>query len=201
MSDWITGNRYLSMSEMQNNAALVRSRLEGYGFSINAIAAILGNMQTESSINPAIWEGLEPFVGGYGLVQWTPYTNYADWAGSEWQGNGDKQCERINYEFENGLQYYATSSYPISAQEFKTSQKSPEYLATAFLYNYERPANLNQPNRRKQAAYWYEYLTGSKPDPSPEPEPDPEPIQAKFNIWNLFRFGTVFNKWGIKSTH
>lgn len=172
MSDWVSGNRYLTLTEMQNNADLVYDRLSGYGFSVNAIAAILGNMQSESSINPGIWESLKPFEGGYGLVQWTPYTKYSRWAGAGWENNGNKECERINYEFENGEQYAPTASYPISAQDFKSSNMSPEYLATAFLYNYERPKNLNQPNRRKQAAYWYEYLQGKPSPPDPEP-PDP----------------------------
>lgn len=163
MSDWITGNRYLSMTEMEHNAMLFFEIMSGYGFSLNAIAAMLGNIQTESSVNPGIWQDLKPFKLGYGLVQWTPYTNYSDWAGSGWEDNGDKECERIAYEFSHGLQYFPTKSYPLSASSFKTSDKSPAYLATAFLYNYERPANKNQPKRRTQAEYWFKFLSGKEP--------------------------------------
>lgn len=201
MSDWITSNQYLSLADMQHNADLFYEKMSGYGFSVNAIAGMLGNIQTESSVNPGIWQSLKPFKGGYGLVQWTPYTKYSDWAGSGWENNGDKECERIAFEFDNGIQYYPTSAYPITAYEFKTSDMSPEYLATAFLYNYERPANLNQPNRRKQAAYWYEYLEGKPSPPDPAPPDPPEPTGATFPFWMLFRFGTMFNKWGTKSTH
>ena len=94
---WVAGNYYLSESEMKNNAEMFYDRMRGYGFSLNAIAGILGNVQYESSINPGIWESLDPYEGGYGLVQWTPYTKYSEWAGSGWQNNGDKQCERISY--------------------------------------------------------------------------------------------------------
>ena len=71
---------------MQNNAVLLWSYFKAQGWTLNAVAAMLGNMQSESTINPGIWEGLDPFVGGYGLVQWTPYTKYSDWAGSGWEG-------------------------------------------------------------------------------------------------------------------
>lgn len=206
MSEWIYGNRYLTMDEMKHNALLVYNLLSAGGFSVNAVAAILGNAQTESSINPGVWQNFKPFKGGYGLVQWTPYTNYSEWAGADWENNGSKQCARIIYEFENGEQYYPTKAYPLTASQFKTSDKSPAYLATAFLYNYERPANKNQPQRRTQAEFWYEYLTGQKPpvpvDPDPpDPEYPPEPSGAKFFYWMLFRFGTRFNKWGVISAH
>ena len=101
---WITGNRYLSMTEMQNNADIMYSFFTDHGWTVNAIAAMFGNMQTESTLNPGIWQDLDPFVGGYGLVQWTPYTNYSDWAGVGWQDNGQKEMERIIYELEHNLQ-------------------------------------------------------------------------------------------------
>lgn len=158
-TSWVSGNYYLSQSEMENNAQMFYYRMTAYGFSLNAIAGMLGNIQTESGINPGIWESLDPYVGGYGLVQWTPYTNYSNWAGSGWEDNGDKECERINYEFANGLQYYPTASYPLTAQQFKVSTDTPENLAEIFIYNYERPASYSSvPTRRSQARTWYNYL-------------------------------------------
>jgi hypothetical protein len=58
------------------------------------------------------------------------------------------------------LQYYPTDAYPETFSEFKTSTKSPSYLGMAFLLNYERPAEQNQPARGEQAEYWYTYLSG-----------------------------------------
>ena len=160
---WVAGNRYLTQAEMENNAQMFYSRMTAYGFSLNAIAGMLGNIQTESGINPGIWESLDPFEGGYGLSQWTPYTNYSNWAGSGWENNGDKQCERINYEFANGLQYYPTESHPLTASQFRVSTASPADLAETFLYNYERPADPSGSvaDRRSQATTWYNYLIGT----------------------------------------
>lgn len=160
---WITGNRYLSKSEMQNNADIMYAFFTAQGWTVNAIAAMFGNMQTESTLNPGIWENLDPFVGGYGLVQWTPYTHYSEWAGDGWQDNGQKEMERIQYELENHLQWISTSLYPMTFREFSQSDKPPAYLAQAFLYNYERPAVKPQPARSRQAVYWYEYLAGHPP--------------------------------------
>lgn len=160
MAGWITGNYWLSLGQMQNNATILCQYFLLGGWSLNAIAAMLGNMQTESTINPGIWQSLKEYSGGYGLVQWTPYTNYADWAGDNWQNNGNLECERIQYEFSNGLQYYPTNDYPMTAAEFMVSQESPEYLAQVFLNNYERPADRDQPQRSEQARYWFDFFRG-----------------------------------------
>lgn len=175
---WISGNRYLSLSEMQNNVDILHYFFRSAGWTDNAIAAMLGNMESESTINPGIWEDLDPFVGGYGLVQWTPYTNYSDWAGDGWQDNGQKEMDRIIYELDNHLQWISTSLYPMSFQEFTTSEKPPAYLAQAFLYNYERPDVKPQPIRSTRANYWYQYITGQEP---------PTPPTGNIPIWLLFK--------------
>lgn len=174
---WITGNRYLSMDEMKNNADIMHYFFKSNGWTDNAISAMFGNMQTESTLNPGIWENLDPFVGGYGLVQWTPYTHYSEWAGTDWQDNGQKEMERIIYELENHLQWISTSLYPMTFREFSHSDKPPAYLAQAFLYNYERPTVKPQPARSKQAEYWYQYITGHEP---------PTPV-GNIPIWLLFK--------------
>ena len=118
---WISGNRYLTMTEMQNNVDIIHYYFITKGWTENAIAGMLGNMQSESSINPGIWEGLDEVAkGGYGLVQWTPYTKYSDWAGEGWENNGQKEMERIIYELKNGLQWGATSKYHMSFHDFTT---------------------------------------------------------------------------------
>lgn len=167
LPDPISGNRWLTLAEMQINATYIYYYLNQRGWTLNAIAGMLGNMETESSINPGIWESLnEGYTGGgFGLVQWTPATNLITWA----EDNGleyaamDTQLKRIIYELDNNLQYYPTTAYPETFSEFKTSTKDPAYLALAFLANYERPADPNQPIRGEQAQYWYEYLSGVGP--------------------------------------
>lgn len=163
MGEFITGNWYLSQADMETNAKYIYNYLGARGWSVNAIAGMLGNFQTESHINPGIWEGLNEGTGpGFGLVQWTPYTKYTEWCEARGldPSHMDSALARIEYELANGLQYYATDNYPESFAQFKTSTKSPTYLAMAFLANYERPAEPNQPWRGTQAEAWYTFLTG-----------------------------------------
>lgn len=177
--EWITGNRSLTLEEMKNNATLLWGVFKPLGWSLNAVCAMLGNMQSESTINPSRWESgiIEP-QQGYGLVQWTPSTNVTDWlvANGYPIDSGNGQCARIVYEKDNGLQWIPTTQYPLSFIEFSTSKESPYNLALAFLSNYERPFDPNQPIRGEQANFWFEYLGGK-----------PEPIKRKNNFpWFIF---------------
>lgn len=180
----VSGNRYLSQSEMETNARYIWSYLGARGWTKNAVAGMLGNMQTESTINPAIWQNLEAdnMSGGFGLVQWTPASKYFVWCDE----NGltpekmDSNLKRIEYELENGLQYYPTDTYPETFAQFKTSTKNAEYLGMAFLANYERPANPDQPARGEQATAWYTFLQGlSNPDTSDTPSTPSTPVKNK----------------------
>ena len=60
-------------------------------------------------------------------------------------------------------QWITKSSYNYSFKEFSQSEDTPYNLALAFLANYERPANPNQPIRGTQAEFWYEFLGGIIP--------------------------------------
>lgn len=162
-------NNFLNLAEMTENAQIIMNTLLSSGWSKNAIAGMLGNMQTESTINPCIWQNLDAnnMSLGFGLVQWTPATKYTDWAdvnGYTWTDMGG-QLARLDYEIQNNLQWIATNEYPISFAQFKVSTQTPEYLAQAFLKCYERPANQNQPNRSTQARYWYDTLSGDPANP------------------------------------
>lgn len=182
---WIGGNRYLSQSEMENNATIIWNYLGSKGWTLNAVSAILGNMQSESTINPNIWESLTiDYSRGYGLVQWTPATKYIDWAGADWE-NGDKELDRIIYEVDNGLQWFSNPNAPIvnppiTFKEFTTSTEPPSTLANYFLWYYEHPAVTIQPIRAEQANAWYEYLSGKPPEP-------PTGKQGKLPIWAYCR--------------
>lgn len=165
----ITGNYWLSQSEMENNAAYIYYYLSVRGWSDNAIAGMLGNMETESTMNPGIWENLTSgnTSGGLGIVQWTPASLLLNWASERGLSatDMDTQLKYLIYECANGLQYYATNSYPTPAtfEDFKTSELDPDYLAMAFLFNYERPATTNQPQRGTQALEWYEFIKNLPP--------------------------------------
>lgn len=191
---FISKNTYLSQSEQEDNALLIFGYFYSRGWSVNAIAGMLGNMESESTINPGIWESLttdpeafkreEERYPGFGLVQWTPYTNYTNWAdskGYEWT-DGIGQCEWINEQTAPAGQWIPTDSYPLSWEEFKISSESVEYLASAFLKNFERADVEVEPERRSQAKKWYTFLTGSEP-----PEP-PTPSTRKRKKYNFLLF-------------
>ena len=121
-------------------------------------------MQSESSISPGRHE-----VGGtgFGLVQWTPPTNFTDWASQNGYVNDDGYAQLIWIDEVTVPfgQWGITDEYPISFDTFKTSEESPEYLASAFLRNFERPGDIpgTEPGRREQARYWFDYIGGIEP--------------------------------------
>ena len=178
MNSWVA-NEYgtIGQSGMENNALIIDEYFSLAGWTPNAIAAILSNMESESGINPARWEN--DSVGnlgkGLGLVQWTPASKLIVWISEQYfQGflpnedylDGDNQLERIKYELENGLQYKPTLQFKETFYEWATSTKNPGYLAAAFMKNYERPSKQGwgvQMQRAKNARRWYIFLTGSDP--------------------------------------
>lgn len=183
-TNWIKGNRYLSTGEMQNNAQIIFNTLLLKGWTKNAIAGMLGNMQKESTINPGIWQDLKPNPSlGWGLVQWTPSTNFIDWAEANGYANddGDAQLIWIDTVTASVGQWIPTTQYPETFGEFKVSTQTPEYLADCFLKNFERPGEIDQPDRQQYARYWFDWWECSPvPPPNPNPEPDWKPSMP---IW------------------
>lgn len=181
---WIGGNFFLTRTQMEMNAQYIWSLLKMQGWSLQSVAGMLGNMQTESTINPAIWQNLTPNPKlGFGLVQWTPSTKYTDWCSL--QGipvdDMDSNLKRINFEVDNGIQWIKTSKYNYSFVDFKVKTDTPYNLGMAFLANYERPANPNQTIRGKQAEEWFTFLDGKPPAPV-----------LKFNKMKNIYYGRIF---------
>jgi hypothetical protein len=177
---------------MKMNAEYIYRALKGFGFSTNAICAMLGNMQAESSLNPGRWQsdrvGGDTSGHGYGLVQWTPYTKYTEWISGD-PSTMDNNIERIIYEVENNLQWIATSSYPMTFKEFSTSNDSVSSLAKAFLLDYERPADQSesvQNYRAELAEAWHSYLIGVDPNP-PTPNKNKKKKGYKFVLFRKRR--------------
>lgn len=187
-SEWIKGNRYLLQGEMQNNALIIFSYLTGVGWSKNAVAGLLGNMQKESTINPGLWQNLTPNPSlGWGLVQWTPSTNFTDWAQANGYQNddGDAQLKWIDEVTVSAGQWIPTSMYPESFAQFKTSTETPEYLADCFLRNFERPKDIPQPDRQQYARYWFDWWDGTPvPPPNPPQQPDWSPSMP---VWMMLK--------------
>lgn len=180
---WNSSNRPLTQIEMEANATMIRKFfVERLGWSVNAVAAMLANMQAESSINPGRWESGEVMGdgNGVGLVQWTPWTKLYNWV-EETYGSGTSpldgniQCERIKWEFEHNQQWIYVDwgpiydgegnliGYQIPGMEWGDwihSELDVYYLAQVFTTCYERPAEVWQPWRWEQAEKWLEYLGG-----------------------------------------
>lgn len=171
---YYSGNRYLSQEEMEVNAQYIYDYLAAEGWTKNAVCGMLGNLQTESTINPAIWEGLDSSdpSRGFGLVQWTPSTKYTNWCASNALAPiaMDSNLKRILYEVETGLQWGNDSDGnppPYSFEEFTTSTEDPYTLGMNFLWYYERPAVKDQPTRGIRAEAWSNFLGGTTP-PKPK---------------------------------
>lgn len=145
---WISGNRYLSQTETDNNAVLILDYFRMQGWTMQAICAMLGNMQAESGCNPGIWESLQPYQGGYGLTQWTPYIKYSGWYGTGWEDNGPGECSRIIYEStippgDPDSQWFRNNELgidpPITFEQFTTSTLPLNDLTNYWLWFYEHP--------------------------------------------------------------
>ena len=156
-------NNYLTLMQMDANAQYILNYLRARGWTKVAVAAMLGNMQTESTINPGLWEGFRAndMSAGFGLVQWTPASKFINWANSNGLDylNIDSQLSRIIYELNNNIQWISTTDYPMSFYEFSRSYNHIHDLTAAFMYNYERPrSDSSFSDRYNQALFWYNNL-------------------------------------------
>lgn len=160
----------------RTNALYIWQYFRKRGWSMNAVAALLGNIQRESTLNPGLWQNRREWgtakSHGFGLTQWTPYTKFTDWCAV----NGykiddiDVQLLRIEKEVEASEvsgwqeldQWITTDTYNISFKEFTQSTKDAAWLAGAFLLNYERAADQSiekQQARGRNATYWFDFLS------------------------------------------
>ena len=193
--------------EALENANLISGTLNARGWTVNAVSGLLGNMGAESGYNPWRWQSDDIGVStgspwtnkGYGFVQFTPGGKYIDSeAAKVMSGYGPNFSDKPGLASDGYAQmlfvdqyadYYSTTSYPLSYAEFKASTESPAYLARAWLYNYERPADpgATEQARAENAEYWYQILSGEEPPPDPGPGPGPPGRRRKMPIWMMCR--------------
>ena len=161
----VVESRSLTTTEMTGNAQEIVNTWLNQGWTRNALCGILGNMTRESTINPGRWQSdiVGNWSGGFGLVQWTPATNYTNWATANGYQRTDPigQLVWINTLSASSGQWIQTSSYPITWEEFKTSNESIEYLTYAFEANFERAGAPAMDERIQWANYWNENLDWS----------------------------------------
>lgn len=191
MPEWVSGNRYLSDPEQDNNALCVYGWLKtrsAYEWSDNAIAAVCGNFAQESGVNPGIWQNLNEGATnlGYGLGQWTPMTKLMNWAdakGLNWR-EGNTQLQMLD---EDEAQWHSQAGHPshptnppFSFTEFKKSMEPVATLTRYFWVYWEEPGDKDTTldYRIRRAEGFYKLITGKDPDPpgpGPGPGPGPKP--------------------------
>lgn len=193
---WYMSNSYLDTygDKMTGNAYMVYSYFRDLGFTNEAIAGMLGNMQRESTINPGVWQNLTPSSyddrnKGYGLVQWTPPKGWFDYATAnnidinDADESGDGQCACVNNCTNDGqwLPNHPSSiahNVRYTWQEFSQLTDAREALK-AFCWEYLRPSSdpdtLRYDLREEYCDHWYDVITsgawgGDPGDPSGRPD-------------------------------
>ena len=176
---WISTDTYLTQPHRDSNAELVYQYLSGLGWTREAIAGILGNMDVESTINPAYIQGgnYHTLIDnnsclvlggniGVGMVQWTGTTptapsgqklaSFAIRHNKNWY-DGELQCERLEAEYQNNLQFQAgtVDGQHWDWQTYVSSTATPEQLAKVWQLLYENGGSDTQ-TRQQKARYYYE---------------------------------------------
>lgn len=138
--------RYLTDTEEINNAKCLWSAFKDL-WSKSAIAALCGVCHVESTLNPNLYQmgDVPDSQKGFGLVQWTPYTNITNWLGSHGYasytsyGKGEvaKLTEEWSQNATNGP-WIPTSSYNITFQQWSHMDNSMDYMVMAWMYDYGR---------------------------------------------------------------
>lgn len=211
-----TGGYDLYSAEAEGNVLEIAAVLRAQGWTDNAIAGTVGNMQFESQLNPWIWQNNQVLastdtnliahssVHGYGLNQFTPAGTYINsTAAQSYPGYGPNFSDRPGNPADGAAQvmwvdqhggYIPTSRFPLTYAQYKASTDNAEYLAIAWLYNYGRGGpgvEQTEARRKEYAARWYEFLTGSPPGPPPSPWM----ITKRINPVTMRRRSHIFRLW------
>lgn len=177
-------------SYQEHNATLLHDWAIGQGWTENAAAAMIGNIQVESGIDPAcsypkIGNSLSTISNtyasnypdnAYGLVQWKgrgstdPANNqlvgYAIRYGYQWY-DGEIQLQRLTWEYTNSQKFHAQTVDGVyyTFASFAASTATPETLAKVWMVCYEGTYSVLS-NRQNNARTWYNYFAGQPPVPT-----------------------------------
>ena len=155
----IYGNAFFDYAnksiESETNAKLFAIGMTANGWKLPQICAILGNIASESTYNPGLWERAkgQPFAPtpasdyqqipdshGFGLVQWTPAADIAPWANEVFGSvgaydadtpcwyNGTVQIAKLMWELENDTEwsrYNPPYNFPIE-MDFYNADKTAD---------------------------------------------------------------------------
>lgn len=187
----------INRTKMKENVDVLYPELKRRGWSDQAIAAALGNWESECTIScnrPQKKTSFPNGTGGFGLAQWTNYQNKIGWycrnvihigEGTQTATNpwSDYKVQLDYHEWEcvNGLQgnpskrtWYAYHGYDYTWSDWKVSTDSPSELAIAYYWQYERSAAADPGSRPDNAEYWYDYIGTLSGEPDPPPVIPPE---------------------------
>lgn len=187
------GPSYGSFSnEQKHNVDKIYAIFHALGWTDNAIAGMLGNMQVESGLDPAC---SYPKIGNtmatidnthaenypdnaYGLVQWKgrgsvdPDNNqlvgYAIRYGYEWY-DGDIQMNRLTWEYQTPAKFHnqTVDGVYYTFSSYASSTSSPSILAKAWMVCYEGTYSVLS-NRQSNAEYWLTYIHSGPTPPTPD---------------------------------
>lgn len=161
----------LTQEQQDANALYIRDYCNATypTWTVNAVAAMCGNFAHEGVMNPSQWQyglGVDNLDSGFGLGQWTPASKLINWLTNAGLPNYSipGQIARVDWESQNNEQWIETTSFPLSMAEFLVSEDPPADLASAWLYDWERPADpgATEQSRKDSADYYYE-LFGNTP--------------------------------------
>ena len=174
----------------EHNATLLHDWAIGQGWTENAAAAMIGNIQVESGLDPAC---SYPKIGNslatisntyasnypdnaYGLVQWKgrgstdPNNNqlvgYAIRYGYQWY-DGEIQLQRLTWEYTNSQKFHPQTVDGVyyTFASFAASTATPETLSKVWMVCYEGTYSVLS-NRQNNARTWYNYFGGHPPVPT-----------------------------------
>lgn len=134
-------NGALTEEQIKANVLYIGQYLLNKEWTLQAIAGLCGNIESECHFNPG---GKEVDGSGYGLIQWTPGDEiHGGWCkdhGYDDPSTMDANLAHIVWEAENNESWYEKEEYQLSYSDFTKSTKNPYYLAGAFAWNRERSA-------------------------------------------------------------
>lgn len=202
-----TGGYLYTSDEAKDNSVMIYNILHARGWTVEAVAGLLGNVSSESGFNPWRWQGdnvLNSYddittqnAHAYGLCQFDPAGKYINYAGS-YAGYGPNFNDRVGRVTDGQAQmlfindhadYYPTTAYPLSYAQYKAvtiSEHDMAWITHAWFSNYER--GTWDSGRATVGQFYYEYLNDLPPVPPPPTE------TTKLPLWMMIRINDTYRR-------
>ena len=187
-----------------HNATKIKDYFTAQGWTLRAIAAMLGNMQYESCLDPACVYPKSSFPNAgasitdldnnyainitrsaYGLVQWYGTTttapagnqlvSYAMRHGYQWY-DGNIQLARLQWEWSNEQKWHPKTLNGVrwTFSSFASNTTETPEALAKIFMQCYEDTYLVVEKRQANAKYWFDYFGGGGDTPTP-PTPDPGP--------------------------